>query len=410
MPRQVVITGMGALAPIGNSVAEFDLGLRNGHNGIGPITHFDTTDYNVHIAGEVKINLEEKIDRKDLNRMDRFTAMAMIASDEAIQQSGINNDSLDKERIGVIIGSGIGGIATFEEQHHRLLNSPRRVSPFFIPSIISDIAAGQVSIKYGLKGPNYGVVSACSTASHSIGDAFRIICYGDADIMVTGGTEATITPMAVAGFTNMKALTTNDDPEKASRPFDANRDGFVIGEGAGILILEEMEHAQGRGADILAEVIGYGATADAHHITSPAPDGEGAIRAMKRAIEDAGCSPADIDYINAHGTSTHYNDKIETSAIKTVFGNHIQDLSISSTKSMTGHLLGAAGGIEAIASILTIKNNYLPPTIHYETPDPECDLNYTPNLALEKEVHYSMSNSFGFGGHNAVLIFKSYSA
>jgi 3-oxoacyl-[acyl-carrier-protein] synthase II len=275
--------------------------------------------------------------------------------------------------------------------------------------MISDIASGQVSIKYGLKGPNYCVVSACSTASHSIGDAFRMICYGDCDVIVTGGSDATITPMAVAGFSNMKALTKNDDPETASRPFDAQRDGFVMGEGAGILILEEMEHAKNRGADILAEVSGYGATADAHHLTSPAPDGEGAVRAMKRALEDAACSPSDIDYINAHGTSTPYNDKIETSAIKTVFGNHSRDLYVSSTKSMTGHLLGAAGGIEAIASVLTIKNNYLPPTIHYENSDPECNLNYVPNNSIEKEVHYAMSNTFGFGGHNAVLIFKSYS-
>ena len=410
MPRRVVITGMGLLSPIGNSVSEFDLGLRNGQNGIGPITHFDTTDFSVHIAGEVLINIEEKINRRECNRMDRFTAMAIIASDEAIQQSGIDNDSLNKERMGVIIGSGIGGITTFEEQHHKLINSPRRVSPFFIPSMISDIASGQVSIKYGLKGPNYCVVSACSTASHAIGDAFRMICFGDADVIVTGGADATITPMAIAGFTNMKALTKNGDPESASRPFDAARDGFVMGEGAGILILEEMKHAQDRGANILAEMSGYGATADAHHLTSPSPDGEGAVRAMKLAIEDAECSPSDIDYINAHGTSTPYNDKIETSAIKSVFGNHSLDLSVSSTKSMTGHLLGAAGGIEAIASVLTIINNYLPPTIHYKIPDPECDLNYVPNKSIEKDVHYSMSNTFGFGGHNAVLIFKSYSA
>ena len=410
MHRRVVITGMGVLSPIGNSVDEFSFGLKNGHNGIGPITHFDTKDYSIHIAGEVKINLEDKIDRKELNRMDRFSAMAVIASDEAIQQSGIDNDSLNKERMGVIIGSGIGGISTFEEQHKKLINSPRRVSPFFIPSMISDIASGHVSIKYGLKGPNYCVVSACSTASHSIGDAFRMICYGDADVIVTGGSDATITPMAVAGFSNMKALTKNDNPENASRPFDANRDGFVIGEGAGILILEEMEHAIRRDVEILAEVTGYGATADAYHLTSPSPDGEGAIRAMTLAIEDANCSPTDIDYINAHGTSTPYNDKIETSAIKAVFGNHINDLCISSSKSMTGHLLGAAGGIEAIASILTINNNIIPPTIHYESPDPECDLNYIPNIAVEHEVYYSMSNSFGFGGHNAVLIFKSYSA
>ena len=409
MPRRVVITGMGVVSPIGNSVPEFDVGLRNGHNGIGPITHFDTTEYNIHIAGEVKIDFENKIDSKELNRMDRFTAMVILASDEAIQQSAIDDDSLNKDRIGVIIGSGIGGISTFEEQHKKLMNSPRRVSPFFIPSMISDIASGQVSIKYGLKGPNYCVVSACSTASHSIGDAFRIICYGDADIIVTGGSDATITPMAVAGFSNMKALTRNNDPEKANCPFDAKRDGFVMGEGAGILVLEEMEHAKQRDADILAEIIGYGATADAHHLTSPAPDGAGAIRAMKLAIDDANCLPSDIDYINAHGTSTQYNDKIETSAIKAVFGKHSRDLYVSSTKSMTGHLLGASGGVEAIASVLAIKNDYLPPTIHYETADPLCDLNYVPNYAIKHKVNYAMSNSFGFGGHNAVLIFKSYS-
>ena len=299
MPRRVVITGMGILSPIGNSISEFNLGLRNGHNGISSITHFDTTDYSVHIAGEVNIDLEESINHKELNRMDRFAAMAIIASDEAIHQSGINNDSLDKERIGVIIGSGIGGIGTFEEQHKKLINNPRRVSPFFIPSMITDIASGHVSIKYGFKGPNYCVVSACSTASHSIGDAFRMICYGDADIIVTGGSDATITPMAIAGFTNMKALTKNNDPDKASRPFDADRDGFVMGEGAGILILEEMEHAKKRDAEILGEVKGYGATADAHHLTSPSPNGEGAIRAMKLAIKDANCSPTDIYYIIA---------------------------------------------------------------------------------------------------------------
>ena len=410
MSRRVVITGMGVLSPIGNSVSAFYLGLKNGHNGIGPITHFNTTDYSVHIAGEVKINLEEKIEKRNLNRMDRFTAMAIIASDEAIMQSGIDNNSLNKERIGVIIGSGIGGITTFEEQHKRLINSPRRVSPFFIPSMISDIASGQVSIKYGLKGPNYSLASACATGSHCIGDAFRVISYGDADVIVTGGSDATITPMALAGFSNMKALTKNGNPEEASRPFDADRDGFVMGEGAGILILEEMEHAKRRGAKILAELSGYGATADAHHLTSPAPDGAGAIRAMKCALKDANCSPNDINYINAHGTSTPFNDKIETSAIKTVFGNHIQNLSVSSTKSMTGHLLGAAGGIEAIASVLSIKNNFLPPTIHYKTHDPDCDLNYVPNTSIEKEIDYAMSNTFGFGGHNAVLLFKSYSA
>ena len=408
MSRRVVITGTGILSPIGNTTHEFYNGLKKGANGIAPITCFNTDDYSVHIAGEVKINLEDYFEKRELNRMDRFTAMALIASSEAVNQSNIDDDRLDKTRIGVVIGSGIGGINTFEEQHKKLLNNPRRVSPFFIPSMISDIASGQVSIKYGFKGPNYCVVSACATASHAIGDSFRMIQYGDAEIIITGGSDASITPMAVTGFANMKALTKNDNPETASRPFDANRDGFVMGEGTGIIILEELEHAQKRGAEILGEIAGYGATADAYHLTSPAPDGDGAVRAMNRAMEDAKCQPENIDYINAHGTSTPFNDKIETTAIKTAFGIHARKLSVSSTKSMTGHLLGAAGGIEAVASILSMRNNFLPPTIHYETSDPECDLNYVPNTAVEKDVNYTMSNTFGFGGHNAVLIFKSY--
>ena len=408
MSRRVVVTGTGILSPIGNSTQEFYNGLKNGVNGIAPITCFNTDEYSVHLAGEVNINLEDHFEKRELNRMDRFTAMALIASSEAVNQSNIDDDKLDKNRIGVVIGSGIGGINTFEEQHKKLLNNPRRVSPFFIPSMISDIASGQVSIKYGFKGPNYCVVSACATASHAIGDSFRMIQYGDADIIITGGSDASITPMAVSGFANMKALTKNDNPETASRPFDANRDGFVMGEGTGIIILEELVHAQKRGAEILGEIAGYGATADAHHLTSPAPDGDGAVRAMNRAMEDAKCQPENIDYINAHGTSTPFNDKIETTAIKTAFGIHARKLAVSSTKSMTGHLLGAAGGIEAVASILSMRNNFLPPTIHYETSDPECDLNYVPNYAVEKEIQYSMSNTFGFGGHNAVLIFKSH--
>ena len=409
MSKRVVITGTGTLSPIGNSTPEFLDGLKKGSNGISSINLFDSSRYSVHLAGELKIKIEDYFEKRDLNRMDRFTAMALIASSEAVDQSKIDDDRLDKNRIGVIIGSGIGGINTFEEQHKRLLNNPRGVSPFFIPSMISDIASGQVSIKYGFKGPNYCVVSACATASHAIGDSFRMIQYGDADIIITGGSDASITPMGVAGFANMKALTKNDDPETASRPFDANRDGFVMGEGTGIIILEELKHAQKRRAEILGEIAGYGATADAHHLTSPAPDGDGAVRAMNRAMEDANCKPVDIDYINAHGTSTPFNDKIETTAIKTAFGNHARKLSVSSTKSMTGHLLGAAGGIEAVASILSMRNNFLPPTIHYQTSDPECDLNYVPNTAVEKDVNCTMSNTFGFGGHNAVLIFKSYS-
>ena len=406
MSKRVVITGMGILSPIGNSVSDFNLGLKNGTNGIGPITQFDTTNYSVHIAGEVKFNLENAIDRKELNRMDRFTAMAMIASDEAISQAKVDNDSLNKERIGVIIGSGIGGITTFEKQHEKLLNNPKKVSPFFIPSMISDIASGQVSIKYGLKGPNYCVVSACATASHAIGDALRLISYGDADIIITGGTDATISPMAVAGFANMKALTKNGDPEKASRPFDANRDGFVMGEGAGILVLEELEHARKRNVEILAEVCGYGATADAYHITSPDPKGTGAEKAMLNAISDANIEKRYIEYINAHGTSTYYNDKVETQVIKNIFNKGSKDLCVTSTKSMTGHLLGAAGGIEAIATILSINNNYIPPTINYSNFDPDCDLNYVPNKGISKEINYALSNNFGFGGHNSCILFK----
>jgi len=408
MSRRVVVTGTGVLSPIGNSTNEFLNGLKNGANGIAPITAFDTDAYSVHIAGELKIDLGDYFENHELKRMDRFTAMAMTASAEAVDQAKIDDDSLDKNRIGVIIGSGIGGINTFEEQHKRLLNNPRRVSPFFIPSMISDIASGQVSIKYGFRGPNYCVVSACATANHAIGDSLRMIQYGDADVIITGGSDASITPMAISGFANMKALTRNDDPDTASRPFDANRDGFVMGEGAGIIVLEEMGHAQKRDAKILGEIVGYGATADAYHLTSPSPNGDGAVRAMKGAMADAECQPSDIDYINAHGTSTSFNDKIETHAIKTAFGDHANRLSISSTKSMTGHLLGAAGGIEAIACILSISNNFMPPTIHYVTPDPECDLDYIPNTSVEKDVQYTMSNTFGFGGHNAALIFKSY--
>ena len=408
MNRKVVITGMGVLSPIGNSVSEFHSSLKNSTNGIDLITQFDTSNHSVHIAGEVKINFEDYIEKKQLQRMDRFSAMAIIASDEAIKQSELNNDSINKENVGVIIGSGIGGIKTFEEQHEKLMDNPRRVSPFFIPSIISDIASGHVSIKYGFQGPNYCVVSACATATHAIGDAFRMISNGDADVIVTGGSDATISPTAIAGFANMKALTKNKDPESANRPFDANRDGFVMGEGAGILILEDKEHAEKRNVKILAEICGYGATADAYHLTSPSPDGYGAIRAMKKAIENANCRPTDIDYINAHGTSTPYNDKIETEAIKQVFGEYSYKLNISSTKSMTGHLLGAAGGIESVASILSIQNDFIPPTINYNTPDNDCDLNYTPNKAINKKIDYAMSNTFGFGGHNGVLIFKSH--
>ena len=407
--RRVVITGMGILSPLGNSISEFWDGISNGRNGIRPIEQFDTTDFAVHIAGEVRdLNFEDYIDRKELNRMDRFTAYALVTADQAITSAGITSDNVDHDRVGVIIGSGIGGIHTFTEQHSRLLKSPRRVSPFFIPAMITDIAAGQVSIKYGFKGPNYAVVSACATSSHVIGDAHRLIKYGDADIIIAGGSDATINPMSVAGFSNMKALTKNPDPETASRPFDLNRNGFVMGEGAALLVLEEYEHAKARGANIVAELSGYGATADAYHLTTPDPSGDGAIRSMKLAVKDAGLQLEDIDYINAHGTSTAYNDRTETKAIRTLFGDHAYKLSVSSTKSMTGHLLGAAGGIEAIATILALKNSLVPPTIHFATVDPDCDLDYTPNQARAKDLKAAISNTFGFGGHNATLLFKKW--
>ena len=407
MNRRVVITGTGVLSPIGNSTQEFLDSLKCGRNGISKISLFDTSDFNVNIAGEVKINLDEHFDKHEQNRMDRFASMALIASNEAIIESSINK-SKNLNRIGVIIGSGIGGITTFEEQHLRLQKSPRRVSPFFIPSMISDIASGHVSIKYGFKGPNYCVVSACATATHAIGDAFRMIKYADADAIITGGSDASISPMAVAGFSNMKALSRNPNPKNASRPFDLDRDGFVIGEGAGILVLEELIHAKNRDTKILGEVVGYSATADAYHLTTPSPDGDGAKRAMTNAISDANCKITDIQYINAHGTSTPFNDKIETHAIKSTFGDHANNLFISSTTSMTGHLLGAAGGIEAIASLLSIQNNFVPPTINYNSHDPECDLHYVPNKLLKTNIDYAMSNTFGFGGHNASIIFKSY--
>ena len=409
MSKRVVVTGMGAITPIGNCVDSFWSGIKDGISGIRKISSFDTSKFSVHIAGEVDIDLSEYFNKKELNRIDRFTAFASIATDEAINQSKINLSKLDKCRIGVIIGSGIGGISTFENQHKNLLKSPRRVSPFFIPAMISDIASGYISIKYGFKGPNYSVISACSTSNHAIGDSLRMIQYGDADVVVTGGSDACITPMAIAGFSNMKALTKNSDSKSASKPFDANRDGFVIAEGAGILVLEEYKHALNRNATILAELSGYSATGDAYHLTSPSPNGEGAIRAMTNALADAKINIEEIDYINAHGTSTKLNDQIETKAIKTVFGKSINNLSMSSTKSMTGHLLGAAGGIESIICISSILNNIVPPTINYKTLDPNCDIDCTPNNSINKNINTALNNTFGFGGHNAVLIFKNIS-
>tara|TARA_B000000609_G_scaffold136522_1_gene112545 strand:+ start:626 stop:1861 length:1236 start_codon:yes stop_codon:yes gene_type:complete len=408
LSRRVVITGVGVVSPIGNNVSDFNNSLKNGVNGINDITLFDKEKSSIKIAAEVKnLDFNSFIDKKELNKMDRFTQFAVIASDQAIESSNLNSyKSLDKERVGVIIGSGIGGISTLTEQHIRLQKSPKRVSPFFIPSLISDIAAGHVSIKYGFKGPNYGLVSACATGTHAIGDAYRMIQYGDSDVIITGGTEASVHPLAIAGFANMRALSKNPNYNDACRPFDLNRDGFVLGEGSGVIVLEEYEHALKRNANILCEIVGYAATGDAFHLTSPAPNGEGAARSMQLALNDAKISCNSIDYINAHGTSTPYNDKFETAAIRSTFKKYADTISISSTKSMTGHLLGAAGAVEAISCILSIKNGYVPPTINYHTPDPDCNLNYTPNKLVYKDIDYAMSNTFGFGGHNSTIIFK----
>ena len=407
MKNRVVVTGVGIVSPIGNGFKEFTNSLKSGVNGVKKITLFDTSNHNVHIAAESLINLENHLEKKELNKLDRFTAFSLIASEQAIKQSNLIN-SVNLDNVGVIVGSGIGGINTFEKQHKRLMQHPRKVSPYFIPSMISDIAAGQISIKYGLKGINYGIVSACATGSHAIGDAYRQIKYGDADIIVSGGSEASISPMSIAGFSNMKALTKNPDINNACRPFDLERDGFVMGEGSGILILESEKSALKRNADILCEIIGYGATADAFHITSPIPDGLGASRAMEIALNENNTKTNQIDYINAHGTSTPFNDKNETKAIKNTFKKDAYNLNISSTKSLTGHLLGAAGSVEAIACISSINNSFIPPTINYKNRDQDCDLNYTPNESINKSVNYAMSNTFGFGGHNASLIFKKY--
>ena len=407
MKDRVVVTGMGVVSPIGDNIQDFWKNLKSGKNGIDEITHFDTDKFDVKIAGQSKINLDNYFDKKELNKLDRFSTFAIIAADQAIKQSRIINDNVSKDRIGVIVGSGVGGISTFEKQHSKLLKSPRFVSPFFIPAMILDIAPGHISIKHGFKGINYSVTSACATSNHAFGDAFKMLQLGLADVIIAGGSEAAITEMSIAGFSNMKALSKNKDKNSASRPFDKDRDGFVMGEGAGILVLENYNHAKKRNAHLLGELIGYGASADAYHITSPDPDGKGAKLAMLNAINDAAIKINDIEYINAHGTSTPYNDKIETKAIKNIFKNNHKNLTMSSTKSMTGHLLGATGGIEAIATILSIKNHIIPPTINYVNHDPECDLNCTPNHSISKKINYAMSNNFGFGGHNSVIIFKS---
>lgn len=411
MARRVVITGMGTLTPVGNGVDAFWEALRAGKSGVGPVTQFDASELSTRIAAEVKdFDPTDYMDRKDARRMDRFAQLAVAASRMAIEDSGIDLESADRDRIGVLIGSGIGGIRTLEEQSAVMLQrGPGRVSPFFVPMLIPDMASGQVSIIFDLRGHNSCSVTACASGSHSIGDAFRVIQRGDADVMVTGGAEAGVSKLSMAGFCSLKALSTrNDEPEKASRPFDADRDGFVLGEGAGVLVLEELQSALRRGATPYAEIIGYGATADAYHITTPAPEGNGAARAMQAALDDANISPDEVDYINAHGTSTEYNDYFETMAIKTVLDSAADSVLVSSTKSMTGHLLGAAGGIETIASALTIRDSVVPPTINYDTPDPRCDLNYVPNESCKADIRVAMTNSFGFGGHNAVLVLKKY--
>lgn len=411
MKRRVVITGVGVLSPIGNDREAFWNRLIRGESGIGPVTRFDASNYATQIAGEVKdFDPLDYMERKEARRMDRFVQFAVAAAKMAMEDAALDMEKEDPNRVGIYIGSGIGGLATWEEQHKVLLEKgPRRVSPFFIPMMIANMAAGQVSIMTGAKGPSSAAISACATGTHSVGDAFKIIQRGDADVMIAGGAEATLSPMAFAGFCSARAMSTrNEEPQKASRPFDKERDGFVMGEGAGILILESLEHAEQRGASIIAEVAGYGMSSDAYHLTAPAPEGEGASRAMQQALQDAGLAPEEIDYINAHGTSTDLNDKFETMAIKSAFGEHAKRLAISSNKSMIGHLLGAAGGVEAIATALTIKMGIIPPTINLETPDPDCDLDYVPNKARESQVRAALSNSLGFGGHNAALLFKSY--
>ena len=411
MEKRVVVTGVGIISPIGNDVPTFWSNLISGVSGVDIIKAFPVNDLPVKIGAEVKnFDPTEWIDLKETKRMDPVTHFGIAASEQAILDAGLKDSSLDPERIGVIVGSGIGGIQTMENQHSVLITKSHRfVSPFFIPMMIPDIIPGRIAINHGFMGPNYSVTSACATSSHAIGIAMRHILCGDADVIITGGSEASISPISLAGFTNMKTLSRrNDDPQKASRPFDLNRDGFVIGEGAGIVVLEELEHAIRRSAPIYAEITGYGFSGDAHHITAPHPEGKGQSLAIRSAIKMSGLNTEDFEYINAHGTSTLLNDKYETIAIKSVFGQHAYDLSISSTKSMTGHLLGAAGAVEFIALCLALRDQIIPPTINYEEPDPDCDLNYTPNKAIEKSIHAGLSSNFGFGGHNAVLAAKKF--
>lgn len=408
--RRVVVTGMGAVTPIGIGITEFWEGLLQGRNGVNLISKFDTTKFDTKFAAEVKnFNPEDYLEKKEIKRLDPFNQFALVTAMMAMQDSNISENGTDKEKFGVIYGSGIGGMMTLEKQHWIYFEDkdPHKISPFFVPMMISDMAAGQISIRFGLKGPNYATTSACATSSHAIADAYFLIQRGSADIMMCGGSEAAITEMSIGGFNAMRALSTwNDRYSEASRPFDKDRNGFVMGEGAGTLILEEYEHAKARGAKIYAEVVGIGLTGDAYHITAPSPTGEGASRSMKAAIDDAGIQTNQVNYINSHGTSTQYNDVTESKAIKATFGEHAFELVVSSTKSMTGHLLGAAGGIEAIATILSLINDKIPPTINLDNPDPECDLNYSAKKVTDKKINYAISNTFGFGGHNASILFK----
>lgn len=412
--RRVVVTGIGAISSVGNSVDAMWESLLAGKSGIGPVTKFDAADYRTRIAGEIKdLNVSNYMTEKEARHLDDFCLYAIAAGDEAMKDAGLGLDLrdgsvADPNRVGVCVGSGIGGMRTMEEQCMKLLQQgPSKVSPFLIPMMIIDMASGSLSMRYGAKGPNHAVVSACSTASHSIGESYWMVKRGDADLMITGGAEASVSRLGFAGFCSMKALSQrNDDPTRASRPFDKDRDGFVMSEGAGILILEEYEHAKARGAKIYAEIVGYGATGDAYHITSPAPGGEGGARALTMALKNAGLNPEDVDYINAHGTSTSLNDKFETAAIKTAFGDHAYKLAMSSTKGCMGHSLGAAGGLETIVCLKTIQTGIIPPTINYTTPDPECDLDCTPNTPRERTVNVALNTNLGFGGHNGVIIVK----
>ncbi len=413
MKRRVVITGVGVVSPVGNDAQTFWNSLLEGKSGIDRVAAFDASDYPTQIAGEVKnFDPEQYMDKKDIRRTDRFVQFGLAAAKMAVEDAKLEITPENAERVGVYIGSGIGGLTTWEEQHSVLLEKGRRrVSPFFIPMLIANMASGAVSIQYGAKGPTSSAITACATGTNAIGDALRLIQFDHADVMIAGGAEATVRPMGFAGFCSAKAMSTrNDEPQKASRPFDQDRDGFVMGEGAGVLILEELEHAKKRGANIIAEVIGYGMSADAHHITSPSPGGEGAARCMASALKDAGVDPTEVQYINAHGTSTDQGDIAETQAIKSVFGEHAYKLAVSSTKSMTGHLLGATGGVEAIATAYALRDQILPPTINLENPDPECDLDYVPNHARKATVNVAVSNTFGFGGHNASIVLKRYEA